>query len=361
MNLANLAIVEPSAHVWDTFVAQHPRCNLLQCSPWGVLKATAGWRTQRIAVLGQGQGNDTTAPAHHLLAGAQLLVRTRYALSVVYIPRGPLLSGDPAVDTLLLTTIEHVARRHRAVFLRLEPNVLETDPEADTLHSWLLLNGFQPADPIQPRSTIHLDLAQPTERLFAGFRKGHRADIRRAGRQNVTVRAGHGGDIDSFYAILQSTGKRADFGIHTSAYYRLAWDAAGDKSVLLLAEQDGAATAAHMVFADGTTGYYLYSGATEAGLKSGANHLLQWHAMQWAKERGCTHYDLWGIPDALGRAAAATDETQRAALEAEAQHDPLIGVYRFKKGFGGAVVRYLPAYDKVYMPPLYALWLRRFR
>ena len=29
-----------------------------------------------------------------------------------------------------------------------------------------------------------------------------------------------------------------------------------------------------------------------------------------------------------------------------------------KKGFGGRVTRYLPAYDRVYMPPLYALWQR---
>ncbi|MCX7790867.1 MAG: methicillin resistance protein, partial [Chloroflexaceae bacterium] len=71
------------------------------------------------------------------------------------------------------------------------------------------------------------------------------------------------------------------------------------------------------------------------------------------------HYDLWGIPDALGRAATAPDEETRAALERAAQHDPLIGVYRFKKGFGGRIVRYLPAYDRVLLAPLYRLALRR--
>ena len=24
---------------------------------------------------------------------------------------------------------------------------------------------------------------------------------------------------------------------------------------------------------------------------------VQWAAMMWAKERGCTEYDLWGVPD----------------------------------------------------------------
>jgi serine/alanine adding enzyme len=46
-------------------------------------------------------------------------------------------------------------------------------------------------------------------------------------------------------------------------------------------------------------------------------------------------------------------------LEAAARSDPLYGVYRFKKGFGGQVARYLPAYDRVYISALYTLWQRR--
>jgi lipid II:glycine glycyltransferase (peptidoglycan interpeptide bridge formation enzyme) len=33
----------------------------------------------------------------------------------------------------------------------------------------------------------------------------------------------------------------------------------------------------------------------------------------------------------------------------------LIGVYRFKKGFGGRIVRLMPAFDLVLLPPLYPL------
>ena len=66
------------------------------------------------------------------------------------------------------------------------------------------------------------------------------------------------------------------------------------------------------------------------------------------------------MPDQFGLAALAADETARVALEEQAKRDPLYGVFRFKKGFGSHVARYLPAYDRVYMPPLYALWQRRF-
>ncbi len=361
----NLAISEPAPAEWNAFVLRHPQGHLLQLAPWSQLKAVAGWSVQCVAVVGPANPEtlpeaEPTAPAHaQILAGAQMLFRQRYGVSVAYVPRGPLLTGDPAIDELLFNRLTRIARRRRAVFLRLEPNLLEAHPQADEYHTGLLLKGFEPTAPIQPRSSIHLDLTAPEEQIFADFSKGHRADIRRAERRGVTVRVGSADDIAAFFAIMQATGSRADFGIHTETYYQTAHTAFQEHSRLLLAEQEGQVIAGHMVFADGHAGLYFYSGATEAGLKSGANHLLQWYAIRWASTQGCAYYDLWGIPDALGRAATTTDPEKRAALEAEAQDDPIIGVYRFKKGFGGRVVRYLPAYDQVYLRPLYALWRRR--
>lgn len=353
-----LALVEPAPEAWDAFVAAHPQGSLLQQSAWGALKAGAGWRARRLAVTG---------PDGRLLAGALLLLRSQYGLSVAYTPRGPLLAGDGAADRLLLQGLARVARRARAVFVRLEPNLVEADPGADTTHTWLLLQGLRPAPTIQPRSSIHVDLRPPEPQILAACSKGHRADIRRAERLGVSVRVGGEGDLAAFYAIMQATGARANFGIHDEAYYSAAWRLFRPRSRLLLAELGGRAVAAHLVFADQTRGLYLYSGADDEGLRAGANHLLEWHALCWARELGCAAYDLWGIPDALGRAAALpTDHGDQAELaelaarlEAEAQADPLIGVYRFKKGFGGKVVRYLPAYDQVLLAPLYQLALRR--
>jgi lipid II:glycine glycyltransferase (peptidoglycan interpeptide bridge formation enzyme) len=333
---------------------------LLQSTPWGNLKTAFGWDAWRIAVV---RSPDSPLPEQAaptpLLAGAQVLFRERYGVSVAYVPRGPLLSGDPTIDTPLLQTLERTAKRRRAVLLRLELNVLEHDPQAAHWQTLLRQNNCQVANTIQPRTSIHLDLTPPPEQLFARLSKGHRADIRRAERQGVQVRSGTMRDIPTFYAILRDTSQRAAFGIHPETYYRLAWDLFRPASNLLLAEQDGHPIAAHIVFANQQMGYYFYGGATAQGLRVGANHLLQWHAIQWARHRGCRGYDLWGIPDALGRAAATRNEDQREVLLAEAHNDPMIGVYRFKKGFGGDIVRYISAFDRVFVPPLYGLWRRR--
>jgi lipid II:glycine glycyltransferase (peptidoglycan interpeptide bridge formation enzyme) len=345
----DLALVEPDTATWDAFVDAHPYGSLLQQRAWGLLKASAGWGSRRLAVLDTGG---------QLLAGSLLLTRRQYGLAVAYAPRGPLLSEDQAVNDLLLAGLTRMARRQRAIFLRLEPDITEEQPGADQTHTWLLLQGMRPERTIQPRSSVHVALSGPVEAIFAAFSKGHRADIRRAERGGVQVRVGAEPDIAAFYALMQSTGARAGFGIHSADYYLAAWRLFQPRSRLLLAEIDGRAVAAHLVFADARSGRYLYSGADEAGLKAGANHLLEWHAIQWAASLGCASYDFWGIPDALGRAAGA-DEAERAELERAAQDDPLIGVYRFKKGFGGRVVRYLPAYDRVLIPALYGLARRR--
>jgi len=58
------------------------------------------------------------------------------------------------------------------------------------------------------------------------------------------------------------------------------------------------------------------------------NHALQWEAIRWARSQGCTVYDFWGAPD-----------------DFHDEDDPLAGVYRFKSGFGGTVVRHIGAWD----------------
>jgi lipid II:glycine glycyltransferase (peptidoglycan interpeptide bridge formation enzyme) len=55
----------------------------------------------------------------------------------------------------------------------------------------------------------------------------------------------------------------------------------------------------------------------------------------------------------------ASPAEEREQIEEQAKAHPLYGAYRFKKGWGGDLVRYLPAYDQVYLAPAYWLWRRR--
>jgi serine/alanine adding enzyme len=333
---------------WDALVATRGG-QPFQSWAWGDLKSHFGWQPLRIATA------DKTA-------AAQVLIRPYRGLAVAYVPRGPVLSGNAVVDNGLFEAVVRAAKSHRAAFLRFEPDVLENDAAAEPLRDSLLGLGFKTSDrTLQPRSSIRLDLSPSEDQLMAAFSKGHRADIRRAERDGVEVRVGAPADADVLHQMLVATNTRKSFGFHSAGYYRQLLHDFGDDARIQVAQLDGTPVAASLIMAFGHNGIYLAAGSTAAGLEHRAAHLLQWHAIRWAKERGALTWDLWGIADARGRhELAAASNSMSAAdldkLDATAKSDPLDGVFRFKKGWGGQVVRTLPAFDRVFVKPAYWYW-----
>jgi len=209
-------------------------------------------------------------------------------------------------------------------------------------HAWLAAHGFAPsADCIQPRRTIIVDLKPSEDEILARMKQKWRYNVRLSERKGVEVRVGGADDMAAFHALMQVTGARDQFGVHTEDYYRRAWElfAPEERVRLLLASYEGKLLAGLMAFAFNGQAWYLYGASSDEHRELMPNHQLQWCAMQWAREQGCTQYDLWGI----------TDEDPGSPSAA------LGGVQRFKEGFGGEVVRYVGAYDQVYNAPLYAL------
>jgi lipid II:glycine glycyltransferase (peptidoglycan interpeptide bridge formation enzyme) len=345
------AQADPQA--WDSF-ALSLGASPFQAWAWGELKGRFGWQPHRLSTT------DGTS-------GAQVLVRPFRGLSVAYVPRGPFPQADGPLNQRLLDETVRLARSRRAAFLRYEPDILMTDERAADLDAFLKSNGFRTAErTLGQRSSVRLDLSPTEDELFAAFSKGHRADVKRGERSGVAVRVGTSeADVNRLHEMLIATTERKTFEYHTAAYYRTMWRLFGDAARLYLAEVDRDVVAASLVIAWGDTGLYLFAGSTRAGLDSRAGHVLQWHAIRWAKERGAKTWDLWGIADARGRlemlraSGAAADSPEMVRLEAEAKRDPKDGLDRFKKGWGGYVVRNVPAYDRVFIPPAYWYWTRR--
>jgi lipid II:glycine glycyltransferase (peptidoglycan interpeptide bridge formation enzyme) len=325
--------LQPRPDEWDTFVAAQRDGNILQTSAWGELKARFGWQAARVGI----------SDSARLAAGAQVLFR-QLPLRVgtlAYIPRGPLVDwNDAPLVQALLDALDHLCRARRAILLKVEPE----------LSNFQLLTNFQPSPhTIQPPRTILIDLSGTENELLARMHQKTRYNIKLAARKGVTVHAGNVQDVETFYALMQATGERDNFGVHSLDYYRAAFElfVPQNRARLLLAKVEGESVAGIMVFALGQTAWYFYGASGNAHRDKMPNHALQWEAMRWARQLGCTSYDLWGIPD--------EDE---AALEAQylERNDGLWGVYRFKRGFGGRVVRYVGAYDRVYNPGLYRLY-----
>lgn len=316
---------------WTTFLSQYAHAHLLQGAPWGELKADFGWEAVRL-VAGQ--------------AGAQILFRRLpLGYTLAYIPKGPL--GEEVDD--LWPEIDELCRARKAVFLKVELDRWEGDGGEE------LLPGFVPSrHAIQPRRTVVVDLQGSEDEILARMKQKTRYNIRLAGKKGVVVRTSD--DLEVFSEMVQVTGQRDGFGVHNLAYYRRAYDLFQPMGTceLLQAEYEGQPLAALMVFAQGQRAWYLYGASNNLERNRMPTYLLQWQAMSWARDRGCTEYDLWGVPD--------QDEE---VLEAEFmdRSDGLWGVYRFKRGFGGQVRRSDKSWDRIYKPGFYQLyqWYMRIR
>jgi lipid II:glycine glycyltransferase (peptidoglycan interpeptide bridge formation enzyme) len=271
--------------------------------------------------------------------------------TIAYVPKGPLVNYEDATSVqALLDAIEPLARQRRAICLKIEPNVEDQPAWSERLQSL----GFRRSpQPIQPRRTILVDLGPEPEQILADMKQKTRYNVRLAARKKVMVRPGTEADLPAFYRLMETTAQRDGFGIHTEAYYATAYRlfVPLDRACLLFAEYEGELLAGLAAFAletaQGGTACYMYGASSDQHRNLMPTYLLQWEAMLWAREKGCRTYDLWGVPD--------RDEE---VLEAEfaGRSDGLWGVYRFKRGFGGRLVRTTGAWDLVYAPLRYRLY-----
>jgi len=325
------------AGAWMAFLEGHPEAHVLQTAPWGDLKACFGWRVHRVLGIEGGQPR----------AGLQVLVRPLpLGLSILYVPKGPVGAWqDAGIFRGLLEALDRLARRARALCLRLEPDLEEGQLALD-----LGAFGFRPAPSIQPRRTILVPLEGEEEALLQAMHPKTRYNIRLAERKGVKVREAAPGELPVFYRLLQQTAARDRFAIHSFEYYRAAYERfVPHLARLWLAFYEEEPLAGLMAFAWGERAWYFYGASGDRHREKMPTYALQWTAMRWAKARGCRWYDLWGIPDEAPEVLEATFAQRRGGLW---------GVYRFKRGFGGRIVRWAGAFDRVYRPRLYRL-LRR--
>lgn len=328
---------------WDAFVADHPAGHLLQTQSWGKLKSSFGWRSEHVAI-----GDSTD----QLRACALVLFRRVAGLTLAYVPRGPVTDWhDRPLTTALLLALAAACRRRGAVVLKLEPELPDTPANRLRLAHY----GLRPSpQTVQPPSSLVLDISGPEEAVLARMKSKWRYNIRLAERKGVVVRTAAHHDLPAIHTLMAATGARDGFAVHSLDYYAAAFDLlAPEHATFLLAEYAGEPLAALVAARCGPTAIYLWGASSDRERNRMPNHALQWAAIRWARAQGATRYDLWGIPDALGQLAVGlrrdenepvTPEQLPLDLDALPTHD-LWGVYRFKQGFGGEIVRTVGAWD----------------
>ena len=388
---------------WNPIISKLPNPHFLQTYEWGQVKAKYGWEPlyavwtkDKFSVISD-QSTDNLSLITDDCIAAALILRRRILqngfaarLSILYSPKGPLLDWtNESLRKRVLDDLQSFAKKQGAIFLKCDPDVVlgtgvpqsaddAEDKNGSAVTSELKRRGWgYSSDQIQFKNTVVIDLNPTEDELLARMKQKTRYNIRLAEKKGVSLRVGKLEDLGMLYKMYAETSVRDGFVIRDETYYKTVWElfmkanqiqfsnspnSQSDSRQVsslqspitnyreaspwdqlpfaepLIAEVNSEPVAAIFVFYFAGRAYYVYGMSRDAHREKMPTYLLQWEAMKRAKARGCATYNLWGAPEVF-------DES-----------DSMWGVYRFKEGLGGKVVRTLGAWDFAPNPLWYKLY-----
>lgn len=369
-------IPQPS-HIWNQIISQLPNPHFLQTYEWGQVKAKYGWEPmyliwtkEKFSVISN-QTENWSLNTENCIAACLVLKRTilRNAfaarISILYAPKGPLLdwSNEP-LRKRVFDDLQTFAKKQGAIFLKIDPDIVlgtgisleNSDP---TIPLEMKRRGWvESQEQIQFKNTVMIDISESEESMLMRMKPKTRYNIRLAEKKNVKLRVANleqlNLELKNLYKMYAETSVRDGFVIRDENYYMTVWKSYMQSPISnlqspitnyqlpialpLIAEVDNEPVAAIFLFMFAKRAYYVYGMSRAVHREKMPTYLLQWEAIKIAKANGCLTYDLWGAPDVF-------DES-----------DSMWGVYRFKEGLGGEVLRTIGAYDFAPNKILYKLY-----
>jgi lipid II:glycine glycyltransferase (peptidoglycan interpeptide bridge formation enzyme) len=251
------------------------------------------------------------------------------SLGIAYANYAPVSARDDGFSTeqfgLCLDALRQEYVERRRFVLRIVPTLnggLFQQLQIACLES----HGFRLCTQQKARETFLLDLAKPLAAIRSGFDPKWRSDLAKAERAGIIItKSVELDDFDRFETILGDLAKQKGFvpSQDVSFFRQVQTDTPQDqKFILHLAWHESELVAGHLGSFVGDTAVYLLGAANSKGRDLRASYLLQWAAIEHAKNVGNIFYDLGGI---------------------DQQRNP--DVYRFKRRLNGRLVTEVGPYE----------------
>lgn len=300
---------------WNKFVKDN-NGSFLQSWEWGEFQEKLGAKIIRIV------GNEFQS----LLINRDLPFGKNY----LYAPHGPVLMGRNFIYIKdFIKSAELIAKKEKALFLRIDQNLLSNKSDEKILSNFGFKNTFEN----QPKNTVILDLDKSETDLFQNMVAETRYAIRTAEKRGVEIMSFNNKTKDkkafeAFWDMFQETMLRGDLRSYSKKYFEELLSFSGDINTELCfakAEENIIASAIFLYF--GNSVIYLYAASKKGFGRFNAPSLLIWKTVVNAKRNGYKYFDLWGI----------SYEKKKWA-----------GITAFKKSFGGFEINYKGAWDLPY-------------
>jgi hypothetical protein len=244
------------------------------------------------------------------------------SIRALTVSRGPVCDDLAMLETGLQYLVAET-RKRKIAFIEIMPEW--TGAFGESVADVLARNGWQSLS--GARSSLRLALSPSTEELLASFRKTTRYEIRRSMSEGVEVAVANSeSEYREFLRLYYEMASERKFPAEEAGFlmgvFRWLHSEQG-RGNLFLAREGGALRGGILAVRSGARCWYLL-GATSKDGSTGVGHLLQWQAIQWAKENGCVEYDFGGYREGASSGPAL-----------------------FKKGFCDRVVHFLSPYRYV--------------
>ncbi|GAB6059720.1 lipid II:glycine glycyltransferase FemX [Desulfonatronum parangueonense] len=173
-------------------------------------------------------------------------------------------------------------------------------------------------------SSLVVEISGSEQTILSRMKPKTRYNIGLARRKDVLVQRTTMERLPAFYDLYRQTALRNGFFLQEYSKFAAmflvqARNPMNSEVSLLLAHHGSDLLAGAIVAISGRTAYYLYGASADMKRNFMAPYLLHWEAMLYAKDHGCTAYDMGGV-------SPGSDPRHR-----------FHGLYRFKTGFGGKV------------------------
>ncbi|MBI5692625.1 MAG: GNAT family N-acetyltransferase [Verrucomicrobia bacterium] len=323
--LGGASLCRGDSRIWDDFVLQHAEPHAEQLCAWGRLRQGEGWDPWRLELRDSGR---------RILGGAQILERrVGPGVKIGYVARGPLVAEGFERQDLVAEALAQVARRRRLSYLAVSLPYLAAGAVPSLEQAGFLRRPDTLPPSIGVKATMVLDLGPEEERLFGGFRKSRRNEIRRGERAGTTVRPGEARDLEPFETLVEALCARRGVRSNMPGHHFAAklWSELHPSGLaqLFVAECRGELTSALMVLTGGAWARAWRIGWSGAHANAFPTQVLFWEAIRWSRQKGYRHFEMVGFD--------LRDATELAAgRPAEAPYHCQVSY--FKAGWGGRVL-----------------------
>ncbi len=366
-----MQFLELTENEFDNACNKIPVSSFCQSSSWAKIKKKTGWISYFVGV----KENDKVI-ACALILGKKIYLN-KY---IFYSPRGLLL--DYKNKKLLKFFTDHIKtflKNKGGIILKIDPLIMYKHHDnsgnyvSDGFSNQSIIdslvklgfehNGFTKdiLEDTQFRWSYCLDVDKPMEEILKGMNQRARRCIRKCEKYPLEVVDVNKDNIKDFKDIMQHTAERQNRFDRSLEYYQRMKDEFGDrvKMIIIYLDRDKFLSdftndklfntvknekrnkipiSAGLFVFDPDRLNYLYGGTYSHYMHLMAQYKLQMSMINACREKNLPIYDFGGISGDFN------------------EHNPMYGVFGFKRGFGGYVVEYIGEFTYIFDKLSYKLY-----